>query len=1104
MDNATIFAALKSYFKFEKFKSQLQEHAVLEICQRNHDVYVSMPTGSGKSLCYQLPAVLYDTMITIVFSPLLALIKDQVDALLALKIRAASLNSKITKTERESLIADLKSTSPNTRLLYVTPEQAATKTFKELFDNLCKFNKIAFIVVDEAHCVSEWGHDFRPDYLKLGTLRENCKVPCLALTATAGKQVTKDIISSLKLAPDHKVFKTSCFRSNLFYDVFFPNILPDPFKHLKQFIETTLQFEKEKDLQNDKKSCGIIYCRTREQTEVLASKLNSMKIKSLCYHAGLKNHERLEFQEMWQKGEVPVICATISFGMGVDKASVRFVVHWGVPKDPASFYQETGRAGRDGKPSWCRVYYNRADSKAVEFHLSQDLGKASGKEAKKLNVENAVKGFKKVLEYCENPSECRHVLFSNHFEEPPPKCKKNCDWCKDKKSVKEMVETFLIKSVQYNTHISSYNDMDYGDLYGEGRKGINDETRARSGQDSDSDGDGAYSAMQREQLAKKASNDFIQKQLALRRNPQEVSHQTIEKLFSKHARVQAAASSSSKVKGLTLGIREQYLSKILDTLYANYTECVADQSLDKKDIEDCSIELEYEVFSSTTTMTIYRNGLAKLISNIKKCTTNKSVYDKLENFQPKPAKYETLTDLFRNIQKEKQLGGSKPPFRTAKSLLNEAASGLCTSSQNHTEPDVLKVNEPLTESIRVRSNVGFQTAGDLLRQQSASIELKKELQEIMSKPNNLKTLFGESDDEAASPKMEMDKSEPNRRSRERSSSTHRQDRRKDVEHSREDRDRHTGSKRRDRSPNDRRKGDRHREDRYSRNNTERKGHDRSKSEQKRRHSPEADRDEDRKRRPQHREREDRLQENHNDRLARENGKHDAANNGKIDGEYPAQPNEELHENRLNDRTYHHGPDHNSHNHINKNASPGMKDGVTVDETAASKVINTNIDESLTNELPDKNMLDNTPIAKENKEIVANSDHTSNNDISELVDKNSNQTVSNKSTPVKDASPKLVIQTEQEQKVSQHNGQSTSSSAVTKKEKPKLRKTEIGLLVVKLLTPAYVDKRFESRDIFKSMARKISHFLANKDEDEIKQYVKRFLSRNLEITSKTTI
>ncbi|KAJ8976756.1 hypothetical protein NQ317_019419 [Molorchus minor] len=383
MDEVTIQRGLSTHFKFEEFKSELQKNAVVEICQRKNDVLVSMPTGSGKSLCYQLPAVLHSDKITIVFSPLLALIKDQIDHLLALKIRAASLNSKITKPEREMIIADLKSTSPNTRLLYVTPEQAATTTFKVLYNNLHNFNKLAYLVVDEAHCVSEWGHDFRPHYLKLGELRDNCNVPCIALTATASAEVTKDIISNLRLSKDHRTFKTSCFRSNLFYDVFYPNMLEDPYKHLRNFIHECLKMKEEESLPKHKKSCGIIYCRTREQTEVLMERLNKLGIKTLCYHAGLKTHERLEFQDKWQNGDVPVICATISFGMGVDKATVRFVVHWGVPKDPASYYQESGRAGRDGKPSKCRVYYNRSDSKAVEFHLSQDLGRAGSKESRK-------------------------------------------------------------------------------------------------------------------------------------------------------------------------------------------------------------------------------------------------------------------------------------------------------------------------------------------------------------------------------------------------------------------------------------------------------------------------------------------------------------------------------------------------------------------------------------------------------------------------------------------------------------------------------------------------------------------------------------------------
>lgn len=178
---------------------------------------------------------------------------------------------------------------------------------------------MAYIVVDEAHCVSQWGHDFRPDYLKLGELREKCKVPVIALTATAGADVTQDIITNLKLSKNHKQFKTSCFRSNLFYDLFFQNMLDNPFLHLKAFINECLSVNEE----NSQKPCGIIYCRTREQTEIINERLNALGVKSLCYHAGLKNSERLEYQKKWQNGEFPVICATISFGMGIDKATVR-------------------------------------------------------------------------------------------------------------------------------------------------------------------------------------------------------------------------------------------------------------------------------------------------------------------------------------------------------------------------------------------------------------------------------------------------------------------------------------------------------------------------------------------------------------------------------------------------------------------------------------------------------------------------------------------------------------------------------------------------------------------------------------------------------------
>ncbi|RZC41598.1 ATP-dependent DNA helicase Q5 [Asbolus verrucosus] len=863
MDEDAILRGLKDTFKFDTFKSNLQKQAIEEICKSKNDVLVSMPTGSGKSLCYQLPAVLHGDKTTIVFSPLLALIKDQIDHLVALKVRAASLNSKTLKAERDALLSDLKSKKPATRLLYVTPEQAATNTFKNLFENLTKFDKIAYIVVDEAHCVSQWGHDFRPDYLKLGLLRANCSVPYLALTATAGADVTKDIISSLNLTNNLKVFKTSCFRSNLFYDVFYQNMMEDPYIHLKMFINKCLKDDD--GVKKEDKACGIVYCRTREQTEVLANKLSNLGVKTKCYHAGLKNKERLQCQEDWQNGEYPVICATISFGMGVDKSTVRFVVHWGVPKDPASFYQESGRAGRDGKPSRCRIYYSRTDAKATEFHLAHDHSKAMDKEARRIKAENAIKGFKKVVELCENANECRHKLFSDHFGEPPPKCVDKCDICKNKKAVEKMVEEFHAKCIEYSSKGFSLRGSDYADMYGGGRKGASDEYK-----EYDSEGCNGF---EREQQAKKESNALIQKQFALRRGAQEVSQKTIEKLFSERSRVSAAASTSSKVKGLTLATREQYLSKIAELLWDNYKNCVdeEDQVMDKKDVEDCGVDMEYSVFTVNTTMTMYRNSIAKMISAIKRCTGDRIVYETLLTFTPKPAKYETLGDLFRNIEKEHK---SKDRTDSAEGVDVNRKSGAFQTARQVLEGNGARGQRKIDEF--------FGKNG------SEESEVKADDNMGEKKNRDLKSLFGDESEDEEAKKVDTN-----------------------VEHDRKDR--------------------------------------------KRRH---------------------------------EDAKHKRQEKKQKTGE--------------------------------------------------------------------------SSIDKEYEKFV------------ESVESNG-------------------------EKKSEQNGESSN-----KIRRNKLKKTEIGNLVVKLLTPAYVERRFESRDTFKSTARNISHALIDKDENEIKEYVENFLKKNDEITSQTVL
>ena len=295
-------------------------------------------SGSGKSLIFQLPGVVAEKKVTVVVSPLIALIQDQIAHLKALPVTANTINSKQGEKERKKVLADLTCVVPSTRFLYVTPEQCGTNTFKIVLENLVKFDKLAYFVVDEAHCVSSWGHEFRPEYLKLGKLRTITKnIPWVALTATASGAVVEDIMKLLKFdAKSAKKFKIPCFRSNLYYDVVFRDTFHgfEEFDDLKDFIESAIGDDLDGQ-RTTRSGCGIIYARTRDGTEEVAYQMDKRGIPSKAYHAGLKDAERTQVQEDWMSGKVAVIVATISFGMGVDKGPVRFVVHWCAPQNVA-------------------------------------------------------------------------------------------------------------------------------------------------------------------------------------------------------------------------------------------------------------------------------------------------------------------------------------------------------------------------------------------------------------------------------------------------------------------------------------------------------------------------------------------------------------------------------------------------------------------------------------------------------------------------------------------------------------------------------------------------------------------------------------------------
>ncbi|XP_066442681.1 ATP-dependent DNA helicase Q5-like isoform X2 [Eleutherodactylus coqui] len=430
-----ILSTLHKVFGFRTFRSDLQENATRTVVKGDKDVFVCLPTGAGKSLCYQLPAVLA-TGITFVISPLLALIQDQIDHLLSLKIHACSLNSSLLLEERKKIIQDLESENPKIKLLYITPEMAAAASFQPTLNTLLSRNLLSYFVIDEAHCVSEWGHDFRPDYQRLGTLRSRLpQTPCVALTATATKQVQDDIIASLKLNQPIAMFKLPCFRSNLFYDIQMKDSLQDSYSNLKDFCLKALG---EKTPSGGFSGCGIVYCRTKYFCGEVARRLSTLGVPSKAYHAGLKSADRLSIQNEWMEGAVPVIVATISFGMGVDKANVRFVAHWNIAKSIAGYYQESGRAGRDGKQSFCRLYYSRTDRDQIRFLLNkkEERQKKRGRSNAPDN-ERAV--FEAMVNFCEQVG-CRHATIASYFGDEKPLCNKSCDCCKNPQAVKRMIE----------------------------------------------------------------------------------------------------------------------------------------------------------------------------------------------------------------------------------------------------------------------------------------------------------------------------------------------------------------------------------------------------------------------------------------------------------------------------------------------------------------------------------------------------------------------------------------------------------------------------------------------------------------------------------------
>ncbi|MBP6303649.1 MAG: DNA helicase RecQ [Bacteroidia bacterium] len=410
-------SALKKYFGFETFKG-IQEDIIKNVLN-GKDSFVIMPTGAGKSLCFQLPALMMDGT-AIVISPLIALMKNQVDQIRAFgsnETAAHFLNSSLTKAEimkvKEDILAN------KTKLLYVAPE---TLKKDETVDFL-KQIKISFVAVDEAHCISEWGHDFRPEYRRIKQIVKDIKdVPMMALTATATPKVQADIQKNLQML-DAEVFKTSFNRPNLYYEVRQKGKKDKVLKEIVAYIK-----------QRDKKS-GIIYCLSRKKVEEIAEVLNLNGVKALPYHAGLDAKTRASHQDKFLMEDVDVIVATIAFGMGIDKPDVRFVIHYDVPKSLEGYYQETGRAGRDGLEGDCLLFYNPADIEKLEKFM-KDKPVSEREIGEQLIFETQ--------SYVES-SGCRRRILLHYFGEEfdQKNCGKKCDNCRHPKEQQEVTKDMI-------------------------------------------------------------------------------------------------------------------------------------------------------------------------------------------------------------------------------------------------------------------------------------------------------------------------------------------------------------------------------------------------------------------------------------------------------------------------------------------------------------------------------------------------------------------------------------------------------------------------------------------------------------------------------------
>ncbi|EPQ51113.1 ATP-dependent DNA helicase [Gloeophyllum trabeum ATCC 11539] len=470
---------LTKVFGHKEFKGK--QKAIVDAAVKGADVFVLAPTGMGKSLCFQIPALADDHGITVVVSPLLALMKNQVTKLREKHVQVVALNSETTPEEKKDIIKDLSSGHPASRLLYITPEKLCSAEMLRLLDKVYEQRELNRFVVDEAHCISEWGHDFRAEYRRLGMFREKYPgVPIMALTATATPLVQDDIVKSLKMSDEHLFKVVHPFnRANLYYEIQYWSS-PYPVAQMAEIFEYISNLHAKRG----RASSGIVYCRNRATCDELAAYLRGKGLNARPYHKGLKSSVLDKTLRDWEKGGsgdggVDVVCSTIAFGLGIDKPDVRYIIHYDLPKSFEGYYQETGRAGRDGSPAKCVLFYSREDACKVRKLVGMSHDKrvwAADSAQGPPPSQRAVDSLTSLINFAEADSICRHVMICKYFGEAidihdealvKKYCNRMCDVCKypdkvKRRKLKLASEEYIGSQIQRLERDVRYDDEEGG------------------------------------------------------------------------------------------------------------------------------------------------------------------------------------------------------------------------------------------------------------------------------------------------------------------------------------------------------------------------------------------------------------------------------------------------------------------------------------------------------------------------------------------------------------------------------------------------------------------------------------------------------------------